>query len=193
MTPAPTDARSLLYSQLLDYMQRSPERRDTAEQILRFVADTPTCFERAHTAGHITGSAWLLNPTGNKALLTLHRKLGLWLQPGGHADGDADILRVALREAEEESGISGIRPISPLIFDVDIHTIPAHTASGAPQHLHYDVRYLLRAPHESYSISHESRALAWCSLQELSALRPAVDGSVLRLARLCPEWINVTS
>lgn len=192
MTPAPTDARAELYTQLLSYMQRHPERRDTAEQILRFVADTPTCFERAHAAGHITGSAWLLNPTGDKALLTLHRKLGLWLQPGGHADGDADILRVALREAEEESGISGIRPISPLILDVDIHTIPAHPASGAPEHLHYDVRYLLRAPHESYCISHESRALAWCSLQELAALRPAVDESVLRLARLCAEQINVT-
>lgn len=180
----PSDKRRALYTQLLSYAARHPERREVAEQIMRFVADTPDCFERSHTAGHITGSAWLLNPAGNKALLTLHRKLGLWLQPGGHADGDADILRVARREAEEESGIAGIVPLSAEIYDVDIHAIPAHPASGAAAHLHYDIRYLMQAPSEEYAISHESKALAWYSEQELHGLDPAADDSVLRLARL---------
>lgn len=183
ITP-PADKRRPLYTQLLAYATRHPERREVAEQIMRFVAETPDCFERSHSAGHITGSAWLLNPAGNKALLTLHRKLGLWLQPGGHADGDADILRVALREAEEESGISGIHPLRTSVYDVDIHAIPAHPASGAPEHLHYDVRFLLQAPHERYTISHESKALAWYSEQELGRLSPPVDESVLRLASL---------
>lgn len=155
--------------------------------MMRFISETPDCFERSHAAGHITASAWLLNPAGDKALLTLHRKLGLWLQPGGHADGDTDPLRVALREAEEESGISGIRPLCTDIYDVDIHTIPAHPASGAPEHLHYDVRYLLQAPHEHFCLSHESKALAWVAPTELPALRPPTDESVLRLARLCPH------
>lgn len=178
----PTDKRWCLYSQLLRYAEQHPERREVAERMLRFVTETPDCFERSHAAGHITGSAWLLSPCGKKALLTLHRKLGLWLQPGGHADGDADTLRVALREAEEESGITGIRPLSREIYDVDIHTIPAHPASGAPEHLHYDVRYLLQAPHERYVVSAESVALAWYSATELREL--AADESVLRLMRL---------
>lgn len=182
----PVDSRASLYAQLLNYISRHPERRAAAEQMLRFVAETPDCFERSHASGHITGSAWLLNPAGDKALLTLHRKLNKWLQPGGHADGDADTLRVALREATEESGIQGIYPLSECIYDVDIHTIPAHPASGAPEHLHYDVRYLLRAPHESFIVSHESKALAWYSAQELERLSPAADDSVLRLARLAP-------
>lgn len=183
-TPPPDDHRRALYEQLCRYAQRHPERQAVAEQMLRFVAETPDCFERSHAAGHITGSAWLLNPAGDKALLTLHRKLGLWLQPGGHADGDPDALRVALREAEEESGIPGIRALRAEIYDIDIHVIPAHPASGAPEHLHYDVRFLLQAPHERYRISYESKALAWYSRQELEALTPPADESVLRLARL---------
>lgn len=177
--------RQQLIAQLHAYCQRHPERQETAVRMIRFVESTPDCFERSHAAGHITGSAWLLNPAGDQALLTLHRKLGLWLQPGGHADGDADTLRVALREATEESGIHGIYPLSTEILDVDIHTIPPHPASGAPQHLHYDVRYLLQAPHEHYQISAESEALAWVHLSKLSHLQPAVDESVLRLAKLC--------
>lgn len=180
----PTDHRAALYDQLVEYSERHPERADVAKQMLRFVCHTPDCFERSHLSGHITGSAWLLSPNGSRALLTLHRKLGLWLQPGGHADGDADTLRVALREAEEESGISGIRPLSTRIYDVDIHRIPAHPASGAPEHLHYDVRYLLQAPHERICLSEESVDLAWFTPQQLAELTPAVDESVLRLCRI---------
>ena len=185
MPISPSDKRYKLCCQLQDYARRHPERRSEAERILRFVESTSDCFERSHESGHITGSAWLLNPDGTKALLTLHRKLGLWLQPGGHADGQTDTLQVALREAEEESGIAGIEPISAEIYDVDVHRIPPHPASGAPEHLHYDVRYLLRAPHENYRISHESKALAWFTPEELHHLTPPTDESVLRLAGLC--------
>lgn len=184
-----TDPRYALYTQLQDYLTRHPERRETAERMMRFIADTPSCFERSHESGHITGSAWLLSPDGKKALLTLHRKLGLWLQPGGHADGDSDTLRVALREAEEESGISGICPVSHRIYDIDIHTIPPHPKDGTPEHLHYDVRYLLRAPHEQYRISAESKALAWLSPEEIRRLTPPTDESVLRLVQLGTDII----
>ncbi len=183
----PEDKRKSLCMQLCAYMATHPQRRDTARQILDFVLQTPDCFERSHMTGHITGSAWLLNPDGDKALLTLHRKLKLWVQPGGHADGDADILRVSLREAEEESGISGILPLSRDIYDVDIHTIPYHAPTATPEHLHYDIRYLLQAPHEYYAISDESDALGWFHPAELDRLNPAVDDAVLRLAALRPN------
>lgn len=182
----PQDERRPLCEQLLRYLSAHPENKDNAERMLRFVLDTPDCFRRSHTEGHITGSAWLLNPAGDKALLTLHRKLRIWVQPGGHADGDADILRVALKEAYEESGISGLVPLSPEIYDVDIHTIPARPASGDPEHLHYDVRYLVRAPHENYTISDESDDLGWFSREQIETLTPPADAATKRLAALWP-------
>ena len=152
--------------------------------MLDFVRSTPHCFERSHAAGHMTGSAWLLNPAGDKALLTLHHNLQRWMQTGGHADGDPDTLRVALKEAEEESGITGIVPISGEIFDIVIHLIPARPAKGEPAHFHYDVRYLLRAPHEQYTISQESDDLAWWSAEDFATRAAELDTSVLRMAEL---------
>ncbi len=181
----PTDIRQALCKSLLIYQRTHPERAEIAERILHFVQQTPDCFCRSHTAGHITGSAWLLNPDGSKALLTLHRKLGRWLQPGGHADGCPDTLATALREATEESGISGIIPLQQEIFDVDIHTIPARPQAGEPAHLHYDIRYLLQAPHESFVVSGESHALAWWSADDFEQRQDELDGATLRLHHLC--------
>ena len=144
MGTRPNDSRASLYKALQKFAEKHPEQRKTADRMLHFIGSTPDCFERTHAEGHMTGSAWLINPAGDKALLTLHHKLQRWMQTGGHADGDPDTLRVALREAEEESGISGILPESTEIFDIDIHLIPARPAKGEPAHYHYDVRYLLR-------------------------------------------------
>ncbi len=181
MAFADDDPRHALAESLASYATRHPENAGAAERVLGFVRSAPDCFCRSHAAGHITGSAWLLSPDGGRVLLTLHRKLGRWLQPGGHADGDADTLRVARREAEEESGIAGIVPVEAEIFDVDVHEIPARPAAGEPAHLHYDIRYLLRAPHEDFCVSDESEALAWFSPQELLALQP--EESILRMLR----------
>ncbi len=183
----PDDKRAALYGKLEEYARMHPEQAGYACRIMQFVEEAPDCFARTHTAGHITGSAWLLNSNGSKALLTLHRKLGKWLQLGGHADGDADTLRVALREAEEESGISGIVAVHPQIFDVDIHRIPAHSATEAA-HWHYDIRYLLRAPHERFRISSESRALRWFTQGELLSSSFSLDGSVRRLAKKAAQY-----
>ncbi len=175
------DRRCSLEKALVRYAQQHPDNATQAERILHFIRSTPDCFERHHAEGHITGSAWLLNPEGTHALLTLHRKLGRWLQPGGHADGDADTLRVALREAREESGIVGIVPLDADIFDVDIHEIPARPAAGEPAHRHYDIRYLMQAPHPAFRISDESVALCWFSPAELSAMQ--AEESLLRMVR----------
>src|SRR3546814_2817239 len=94
-----------------------------------------------------------------RVLLTHHRKLDRWLQLGGHADGDRDLARSALREAEEESGLSGLRVV-PGIFDLDRHMIPEH--KGVPAHWHYDVRYVVVAGRdEDFAVSEESLDLAW--------------------------------
>ncbi len=184
MNAGPADFRAPLCKALQKYAERHPEQKITADRMLEFVRSTPQCFERSHAAGHMTGSAWLLNPAGDKALLTLHHNLQRWMQTGGHADGDPDTLRVAIKEAEEESGISGITPVSVDIFDIDIHLIPARPAKGEPAHYHYDVRYLLQAPHEEFSISPESDDLAWWRAAEIEAHAAELDASVLRMAEL---------
>ena len=186
MTAIPQDERKPLCEQLLRYLEKHPENSANAQRLLDFVLTTPDCFCRSHAEGHITGSAWLLNPTGDKALLTLHHKLRIWVQPGGHADGDADVLRVALKEAREESGIEGLVALNPEIFDVDIHTIPARPTTGEPEHLHYDVRYLVQAPHEHYTISDESDDLGWFSRDQIDTLTPPADAATKRLAALWP-------
>jgi 8-oxo-dGTP pyrophosphatase MutT (NUDIX family) len=150
------------------------------ERMRDFVGSNADCFERTLTIGHVTGAAWIVNRQRTHALLTHHRKLELWLQLGGHCDGDADTRAVALREATEESGLVSVRVVSPAIFDVDVHRIPARP--GEPEHYHYDVRYLFEADdRETPVVSEESLALAWVPLDGLG--ERGVDESVLRLAR----------
>lgn len=175
--------RTNLCKALRIFAEKHPAQKITADRILTFIQEHEDCFERSCLEGHITGSAWLLNPAGDKVLLTLHHKLQRWMQTGGHADGEKNILNVALKEAEEESGIPGIIPEQAEIYDIDIHRIPARPAKGEPEHNHYDIRYLLRAPHEVYSISQESDALAWWSAEDFIKRGQELDEAVLRMAR----------
>lgn len=136
-------------------------------------------FTRANLEGHFTGSAWLVSGDGNRVLLMHHRKLGRWLQPGGHADGDTDLARVALREAGEESGLVGLVGEGD-IFDLDRHQIPAR--ADEPAHWHYDVRYVVRAgDSETLLANEESLALAWKPISELAGDVEA-DASLRRMA-----------
>jgi 8-oxo-dGTP pyrophosphatase MutT (NUDIX family) len=108
-----------------------------------FVEAHTDCFHRHLWPAHVTGSAWVVSPDRRHVLMMHHRKHDQWFQPGGHADGDADILRVALRETVEETGMESgqVRLLSSDIFDVDIHTIPA--IGDEPQHEHIDIRFLV--------------------------------------------------
>lgn len=172
--------RQGLLSKLEAYVPSTEPEALSRDRIIAFVRVHPDCFERSLRVGHVTGSAWLLDPTGEKVLLTRHRKLGKWLQLGGHADGNPDVLEVALREAREESGIADIVPISKKTFDVDVHRIPAR--GGEPEHDHYDIRFLLRVSGDAtFRVSDESDDLAWVSKSELPTLES--DESVLRMHR----------
>jgi 8-oxo-dGTP pyrophosphatase MutT (NUDIX family) len=150
------------------------------ERVKRFVQANPRCFERSLAEGHLTGSAWIVSPDRSHVLLTHHHKLDRWLQLGGHADGDPDIFAVARREAREESGLEHIRPLSPRIFDIDVHGIPAR--SGLPGHYHYDIRFIFEAdPTAPLVVSNESKDLAWMALAAITALD--FDWSIRRMAR----------
>ncbi len=151
---------------------------ESLRRIEQFVRDHPDCFERTLSLGHITGSAWLTDESDRRVLLTHHRKLNRWLQLGGHADGNPDVLAVALREAREESGLEDIAPVNDDIFDVDVHLIPAREAVA--EHDHYDIRFLLRSGGDSrFRVSDESHELAWVTAEQLASLN--TDASVVRM------------
>jgi 8-oxo-dGTP pyrophosphatase MutT (NUDIX family) len=136
------------------------------------------CFERTHLPGHITGSSWIADPTHTQILLVHHAKLNKWLQPGGHADGDENVLRVALREAEEETGLKNLTVISETPFDVDIHLIPARKDFG--EHYHYDIRFLIEADTtEPIIVSEESHDVKWIPLKYLEDWNQ--EPSILRM------------
>lgn len=170
--------REDLLAKLSRYCPWEPGEETDRRQIAAFVRAHATCFDSSHPPGHLTGSAWLLDATGQRVLLTLHRKLGKWLQLGGHADGDGDLLAVALREAREESGIDAIRPVSEEIFDLGVHDTPGH--DGMPAHHHFDIRFLLRSEGDGrFVVSDESHALSWFTPDEVEAMEP--DEAVRRM------------
>lgn len=167
------------FKQLLaDYEAVDPELSVT-QQFIEFVEEYADCFERSLEIGHITGSAWIIDPTKQKALLVHHKKLGFWLQPGGHCDGDSDVARVAQKETREESGLKEFSIYKDRIYDLDIHRIPDW--KDVPAHIHYDVRFLIHADSEqSLYLSEESNDIAWFDLNNLADV--IQDKSVLRLA-----------
>jgi 8-oxo-dGTP pyrophosphatase MutT (NUDIX family) len=167
-----------------DYLARYPDEMAAVTLFRELLQDPGAVFERARLAGHYTGSAWLVSADGGRVLLTHHRKLGRWLQLGGHADGDADLAAVALREAREESGLAGLELV-PGIFDIDRHAIPARGQD--PEHWHYDVRFVVRATtSEAFELSEESLALAWKPVPEIAS-DPEADASLRRMAR---KWLS---
>lgn len=166
------------------YTARWPEEAKVAREFAELLADAQDPFERARLAGHFTASCWLVDRSGTRVLLTHHRKLERWLQLGGHADGDRDLARVALREAEEESGLSGLS-VEPEMYDLDRHWIPGR--GDVPGHWHYDARYVVHAGEsEAYVVSDESHDLAWRPIAEILQ-DPASDESMLRMGR---KWMQ---
>jgi len=150
------------------------------DRFVAFLVEHRDAFERACVPGHVTASAWIVDAGRTRALLTHHRKLGKWLQLGGHVDGDRDVRRSALREATEESGLRSLRFVDGTMYDIDVHLIPARGAE--PAHEHFDVRFALEADAaEPLVASDESHELAWVPLDVL--VDYGADESVLRLAR----------
>ncbi len=157
-----------------------PHETAMVADMIAFVEAHVDCLLRSCVSGHLTGSAWIVNPERTRTLLTHHRKLDKWLQLGGHADGDGDLLAVALREATEESGLAAVRAVSPAIFDVDRHWIPPRKTDAG--HYHYDLRFLFEAdPAAALAISSESKDLAWVAMDQVTALNS--EESMARMVR----------
>lgn len=166
-----------LIIQLQNHKTFNATETEMKTRFLAFVNENNDCFERSLLIGHITASAWILNPDKTKVLLLHHAKLSKWLQPGGHADGNTNLIEVALKETEEETGLIPIQ-IEEQIFDIDIHVIPAR--KDIPEHLHYDVRYLLTADETQNIIqNHESNCIKWIDLKAVEQYNN--EKSILRM------------
>lgn len=171
--------RNDLLAKLRNYRIRWPDEIAMTDQLIQFTESNPDCFDRSLTVGHITGSAWLVNQAGTHVLLTHHKKLNMWLQLGGHADGNTDILDAARQEALEESGIQTLESVNTEIFDIDIHLIPERKSE--PAHHHHDIRFVFRClEDENYVVSDESHDLAWVEIQSLENYTN--EESMLRMA-----------
>lgn len=144
--------------------------------ILDFVADHSDALHRHCMLGHLTGSALVVDPAGERVVMLHHRKLRRWLQPGGHCDGDSNLAAVALREATEETGLGGLL-VHPVAIDLDVHEVDP-PADGP--HLHLDVRYLVLAPDPRDPPGNdESTAIRWVRVEEVDAL--GIDAGTRRM------------
>jgi len=175
----------MLITLLENYHPIAQEEITAKKRMLEFIKHYDNCFERSLEAGHITASAWLLNKDYTRALLMHHAKLDLWVQLGGHCDGNAHVLDVAVKEAQEESGIMAIEPLSPEIFDIDIHFIPANQKEK--KHYHYDVRFLLHVTSdEDFVQNSESKELRW-----ISKNRNDLPTNSQSVVRMFDKWISL--
>ena len=169
----------ILLDQLDRFVPYDAEEAAMVAHTRQFVTTHEDCMDRLLQIGHITGSAWILDgATQGHALLTHHRKLGKWFQLGGHSEGENDVLAVAWREAQEESGLSSLRLLDKDIFSVDVHPIPARR--DFPEHLHFDIRFLFVANREEPLLqSAESTDLRWVALETIEKLNNSP--SVMRM------------
>ncbi|MEL7156091.1 MAG: NUDIX hydrolase [Actinomycetota bacterium] len=158
LSPAEGDLAQAV-NQIEAAILEGPAQHQARDRILDFVAEHPDALHRSCLSGHLTGSGIVVDPATGRSLLIHHAKLGRWLQPGGHADGDGNLASVAWREATEETGLGDLRVVTPAI-DVDIHRIPARP--GEPEHLHLDLRHLILVGDDREAApNHETLGARW--------------------------------
>lgn len=176
-----SDRHQHLRALLEGYEPRTEEERRHHREITAHL-DTPTAFERdEYEPGHITGSGFVVHPSRQSVVLVEHRKLGRWLQPGGHVDpSDPDIEASARREVMEETGLTELTGIG--VVDLDVHAFPAR--DGQPHHLHLDVRMGFVSASADLLHSQESTAIAWVPFEVVLSMEESLARAVRRLEAL---------
>ncbi len=148
------------------------ERRDR-DVILRFIDKNDDAFLRTNLLAHMTASAWVVNRERTKTLMVYHKIFDSWSWTGGHADGEKDLLAVALREVREETGVKSVRPVTRDIYSLEVLTVDGHEKRGdyVPSHLHMNVTYLLEADeHEALTVCEkENSGVRWFTLEDALA------------------------
>ena len=165
------DAVSSLIEAVQTYKPWNEQELRDRELILYHLKQTPDIFTRENSTAHMTASSWIVNPSITKVLMVYHNIYHSWSWTGGHADGEMDLLSVALREAREETGIHHVRSISPNIYSLEVLTVDGHEKRGkyVSSHLHLNLTYLLEADdHDSLSRKEdENSGVAWFPVEEV--------------------------
>ncbi|MDO4519313.1 MAG: NUDIX hydrolase [Eubacteriales bacterium] len=147
------------------------EEKDQKEMLEALQQDD--IFERTNKIAHMTASAWVVNQARDKVLMCYHNIYDSWSWLGGHADGERDLLKVAVKEVKEESGLTDVRPLSDDIYSIEILTVDGHVKKGqyVSSHLHFNVTYLLEAKEEeALSVNEEENSgVQWFGLEEAIA------------------------
>lgn len=159
-----------LISSLQEYSHKFPIQKDNCDRVISLLTEYgDDAFQNQNWSGHITASMFITNTERTRVLLMFHKKLKLWLQFGGHSDGDSDTLVTAIREFHEESGIDIEPEIIWGIFNVDIHDIQADL-KWRPAHQHYDVLYFGSIPEDTPFARQESEVddIRWFDINGLS-------------------------
>lgn len=159
--------------ELEKYRPWNEQEQKDRERILAFLDRNPDAFLRTNLTAHMTASAWIVDPARDKVLLIYHKIYDSWAWTGGHADGEEDLLSVALREAREETGLVNVRPVTEEIYSLEVLTVDGHEKRGeyVPSHLHMNVTYLLEADEADalHIREEENSGVAWFGLTEALA------------------------
>ena len=162
--------RAELTEAIRSYQPTNEQETADKEVILAFLSEKENAFDRENLIAHMTASAWVVNHERTKVLMVYHRIYDSWSWTGGHADGETDLLSVALREVKEETGIRKVTPVSGEIFSLETLTVDGHEKHGkyVPSHLHLNLTYLLEADEtEPLTICEdENKGVAWFSLDD---------------------------
>ncbi len=159
-----------LIEEIKDYQPSCEQEERDKAVILAFLDAHDDAFQRENLVAHMTASAWVVNPARDKVLMVYHKLYDSWAWTGGHADGETDLLSVALRECREETGVQHVRPVSEEIYSLEILTVEGHEKRGqyVPSHLHLNLTYLLEADDaDNLQICEaENSGVRWFSLDD---------------------------
>jgi 8-oxo-dGTP pyrophosphatase MutT (NUDIX family) len=159
-----------LINQIQNYHPYNEQEKVDQKLILNCLQNEKNIFVRENQLAHMTASAWVVNSTRTKVLMAYHNIYDSWSWLGGHADGEQDLLQVAIREVQEESGLRNIRSVTDEIFSLEVLTVDGHFKHGAYvcSHLHLNVTYLLEANEvdELFSKADENSGVSWFRLED---------------------------
>ena len=162
-----------IYEQIKAYRTWNEQERQDQVLILDFLRKNPDAFYRTNLLAHMTASAWVVNPQRSKVLMVYHRLYDSWSWAGGHADGEEDLLAVALREVREETGLQRLHPVTEDIYSLEVLTVDGHEKHGkyVPSHLHLNLTYLLEAEENQplRVCEAENSGVAWFALADALA------------------------
>ncbi len=184
-----TAAHNWLQQQLSTYQALDAREERNIRSTQQLLATHEDAFERSCLGGHITTSGCVITADFQHILLQHHAALNMWFTPGGHADGDGDLIAGARREIAEEAQLHDLTLLHDGVFDLDVHSIADNAKKDEPVHLHYDVSILFSVPEKlNITKNHESLDMKWVALDQVTNLVEADDWGTFRLLERIEKW-----